>query len=181
MEYQEYAHEEGLGATEPTDYPPDTFGGPHSRDGFRSSNHTMPPFISPNSYPMVPPTKMSCDFPMNATVKPIEPKRDKNGLNVLEIPSKQRMTLPEVDMSFPPKFPTITHQSSHENEIFVKPNLQYIDQELHPLYVQTQNLITDLNKERLKRVEEDNKRQMSMAQMQLEQRKARDRFEADYR
>lgn len=67
------------------------------------------------------------------------------------------MSLPEMDYSFPPKFPKIAHQPSHHNEVFVKPNLQYIDQELHPLYVQTQNLISDLHKERMKRVEEDNK------------------------
>ena len=170
----------GLGATEPMEPPSmPMFGAPPDRNGFMSD--TKPPFRDKDEYPMVPPTTMPHNFPNNFTVNNIEPKKDKNGLTVIEIPRKEGMTLPEVDMSFPPKFPTVTHQPSHHNDIFVKPNVEYIDQELHPLYVQTQNLISDLYKERLKRTEEDNNRQMSMAQMELEKRKHRERLERQYR
>ena len=157
-----HREEDGLGPTEP---PPSL----------------LKRFSDPDSYPMVPPTTMTHNFPSYYTIKPMQPRRDSNGLNVLEIPAKERMPLPDVDMKFPPSFPKIAHQPSHQNEIFVKPNLQYIDQELHPLYVQTQNLISDLHKERMKRVEEDNNRQMSMASMELDKRKFRDKLETQYR
>ena len=142
---------------------------------------SKPPFMDTDAYPMVPPTTMPHNFPSSVTVTDIKPQIDSNGIKTLQIPPKQTMPLPNQNHSWPPSFPNIAHQPSHHNDIFVKPNLQYVDQELHPLYVQTQNLISDLHKERLKRVEEDNNRQMSMAQMDLEQRKARDKIEAGYR
>lgn len=140
-----------------------------------------PPFVDPDEYPMVPPSKMTHNFPSTMTIRDVKPQVDPiTGARVLQIPEKEKMRLPEMDYSFPPKFPQLPHQPVHHNDVFVKPSIQYIDQELHPLYVQTQNLISDLHKERMKRVEEDNNRQMSIAQMELERRKQRDQQELQF-
>lgn len=115
-------------------------------------------------------------------IQDTQPEMNAMGQPELHMPPPQKMPdLPTQGHDWPPKMPNFKEQPRNYNEIFVKPNLDYVTQELHPLYTQHQNFITDLHKERMFRDTEDNSRYTNMAKEELDQRVKREDLERGMR